>query len=405
MTRMLLVVCLLLGADRVCGGEHSFPHGSEWPAQTGLPSLLRDPEGAKIETASAWWRQREYLKALVTEMHYGSVPDRPSAADTQFEVTLREDIFDGRGERVFFVVTIQQNEKELPVRAVLFRPKTNPNRAAIVKNDAFLTDYEGIKDARKRAKYIEQDRLGTERRIFQEALERGYLVCKYLREDVAGDKTARADGGIFALYPEEFTWGVIAAWAWAGSVIADVLVREFNVAPTRLVATGHSRGGKTALCQGIFDERIAVTVPSASGSGGTGSWRFFTEGGAQQTPAAMERGHARWFTSRLYEFSGREDRLPFDGHTFKALIAPRALLNTQGREDSLANPVGTEATFRSAQQVFKLLGVPDNQGLHWRPGQHEQSEQDWLALLDFADWRLFGKRSSRPFQQLITAEP
>ncbi len=409
MIRFLFLGCLFTGAllnSLVLAGEFSFPVGSDWPEQVEtLPPLLVDAQGQEIETAASWWRHRRYLKALVTEMHYGSMPERPSAEEVRFEISSREDVFDGLGERIFFVTTLLRRGKELPIRAVLLRPKKGANRAAIIKNDAILFDYNSITNAQKRAKYEEQDRLGTEAKVFREALRRGYGVCKFLREDVAGDTAPREDGGVFALYREDLTWGVIAAWAWAGSVIADVLVREFGIAPTRLIATGHSRGGKTALCQGIFDERIAVTVPSASGSGGTGSWRFFTEGGARQTPAAMERGPARWFTPRLYEFSECENRLPFDGHTFKALIAPRALLNTQGKEDRLANPVGTEATFRAAQAVFEVLGVPDHHGLHWRPGYHEQSEVDWLALLDFSDWKLFGKGGGRPFQQLITARP
>ena len=38
----------------------------------------------------------------------------------------------------------------------------------------------------------------------------------------------------------------------------------------KIIATGHSRGGKVALCAAIYDERIALCAPNGSGCGGAG---------------------------------------------------------------------------------------------------------------------------------------
>ena len=114
----------------------------------------------------------------------------------------------------------------------------------------------------------------------------------------------------------------------------------------------------------------------------------------------MTGSQPHWFTSRLTAFKGLEERLPFGSHTAKALIAPRGLFNTQGRDDGLSNPVGTQATFEAAQVVFDWLAAKENQGLHWRPGGHMQSLEDWLALLDFCDRYYFGKPSARNLVQL-----
>ena len=38
----------------------------------------------------------------------------------------------------------------------------------------------------------------------------------------------------------------------------------------KIIATGHSRGGKVALCAAIYDERIALGAPNGSGCGGAG---------------------------------------------------------------------------------------------------------------------------------------
>ena len=80
--------------------------------------------------------------------------------------------------------------------------------------------------------------------------------------------------GIFPLYPE-YDWGTIAAWAWTHSLVANVLDQLELIDMKKIVATGHSRGGKTALCAGVYDERIAITAPNSSGTGGTGSLRYF----------------------------------------------------------------------------------------------------------------------------------
>ena len=42
---------------------------------------------------------------------------------------------------------------------------------------------------------------------------------------------------------------------------------------TALAITGCSRNGKGALVAGALDERIALTIPQESGSGGTASWK------------------------------------------------------------------------------------------------------------------------------------
>ena len=36
-------------------------------------------------------------------------------------------------------------------------------------------------------------------------------------------------------------------------------------------------------------------------------------------------------------------------------------------------------------------------GLHWREGKHAQNQEDWSALLDFADQQFFGRKSNRKF--------
>ena len=98
----------------------------------------------------------------------------------------------------------------------------------------------------------------------------------------------------------------------------------------------------------------------------------------------MDRNE-RWFHPRYFQFANHENQLPFDAHFAKALIAPRALVNCHARQDYWANPYGTELTHRAAEIVFKWLDAGNRIGLHWREGKHAQNQEDWAALLDFAD--------------------
>ena len=238
-----------------------------------------------------------------------------------------------------------------------------------------------------------------DKRAAREAVKRGYLLCKFNRKEVAADHADNRKAGVFPLYPT-YDWGTIAAWAWAHGVVIDALDRLKLVDMKRIIVTGHSRGGKTALCAGVYDERVAITAPNSSGTGGTGSMRYFEKGQREQRLILHKTQFPHWWISRFFGFGGKEDRLPFDAHTAKSLIAPRALINAHARQDYWANPYGTELTYRAANRVFEWLGAAGQQGIHWRNGGHAQNEEDWLALLDFADRKFSGKQHGRSFSTL-----
>ena len=90
-------------------------------------------------------------------------------------------------------------------------------------------------------------------------------------------------------YPS-YSWGSLGVWAWGASRVVDYLIGEGwvdapngipDADPTKLIITGHSRRGKTALLAGAMDERFAMVVPNGSGCGGTGS--FLVQGCACET--------------------------------------------------------------------------------------------------------------------------
>ena len=184
---------------------------------------------------------------------------------------------------------------------------------------------------------------------------------------------------------------------------------------------------------------------NGSGCGGAGCFRFlggrYGEGiGLCETAGSINDMLGYWWTDAFGEFGARqkrytrsnfpvaknqmefmanfsldklgtlqdEDRLPFDMHFAKALIAPRALITTDGLGDVWANTFGTQVTWRAAQEVFDFLGVPEKNALHFREGKHEFQAADWIAIVDFCDEMFIGKTSAnnivsfRPVQQAGT---
>ncbi|MDR0396066.1 MAG: prolyl oligopeptidase family serine peptidase, partial [Oscillospiraceae bacterium] len=208
-------------------------------------------------------------------------------------------------------------------------------------------------------------------------------------------------------YPN-YDWGAIRIWAWGHQKLADYLITREDVDAGRLVATGHSRGGKTALAAALFDERFAACCANNSGAGGCGCFRYLGDrNGLNQDDGVVESmgrvGSAfpHWWGPGFKAFEGeerpdamgRENELPFDLHTLKALIAPRALMSCEGLDDSWANPFGSWLTWKAAQPAFDLLG--GRSYIYYREGGHGFGEEDWLAVADFCDELFFGKHTAR----------
>ena len=389
---ILTGVCILLiGTASACAeappaaGRKAFTFRpvDELPAHDGMPDPLVRPDGTRLKSKADWPAQRVYLKAMLAYYQYGTMPPRPKTFD--LKRTQSTHVFDGKAVKEQYAITLKRNGKTATFHFEFIRPAERKRMPVIVKNCS--TFFGSGKTGR------------NDTAAARHAVARGYLLCKFQRTEVAADRAGNRKTGVFPLYGE-YDWGTIAAWAWAHGVVIDALDKLELADMTRIVVTGHSRGGKTALCAGIYDERVDVTAPNSSGTGGTGSMRYFETGQKPQRLILHKRQFPHWWVDRYFQFGGKEDRLPFDAHTAKALIAPRALVNAHARQDYWANPYGTELTCRAADRVFQWLGAKGKQGLHWRSGGHAQGEEDWLALLDFADWQFFNKKPKRSFSTL-----
>jgi len=104
-----------------------------------------------------------------------------------------------------------------------------------------------------------------------------------------------------------------------------------------------------------------------------------------------------WYSPRFRDYIGREEELPFDQHSLKALVAPRALLSTEALGDLWGNPSGTCQTYRAAREIYRFLGAPERIGIWFRDGEHSHGLADWKAFLDFADQQFMDKNNGTRF--------
>jgi hypothetical protein len=165
--------------------------------------------------------------------------------------------------------------------------------------------------------------------------------------------------------------GALIGWAWGCSRIIDglELCPEAGVDLRRIAVTGCSRCGKGALAMGAFDERVALTLPQESGSGGVALWRVATaekKAGANIQECAEITGEAKWQGSDFKSFCGSGGNsiatLPCDQHFAVALCAPRAILMIENDIDWLG-PVPVYGGGIAGQMVYEALGIKDRCGI------------------------------------------
>lgn len=343
------------------------------PRQQHLPELMKMRNGTPIASLDQWQRRRVELKEILQHYQYGSMPPRPDRVRVDNVRRLDHESGKGTIESMDLVIESRQQPAPLRMRMLIFVPNKetrSPPFPVIIREEGTLNGNDFVPTL----------------------LDHGYVFIEYARHDLDPDKRDTI-GEAQRAYPDH-DWATLAVWAWGGMRVVDYLESRDDVDMRRIAITGHSRGGKMALLAGAMDDRIALVVPVQSGAGGAGSYTMLGPGG--ESLAMNDKPH--WYADRLRSFIGHADRLPFDQHFLKALVAPRALLCIESVDDDYANPVGTQLTTLAAQPAYDLHGdeARDRNGLAYRNGPHAFNREDWQRLLAFAEWQFRGQRPLDP---------
>jgi hypothetical protein len=198
----------------------------------------------------------------------------------------------------------------------------------------------------------------------------GVAIINYTNDDlgVQNNASSRGMGKFYTLYGASHKAGSMVAWAWGVSRLIDVL--EQNAATSKidvhhLGVTGCSRDGKGALVAGALDERIALTIPQESGSGGTATWRisdFQKSQGTNVQTLSEITGENDWFTASFSQFNTTATKLPYDHHMLIGMIAPRAIVAIDNTGIDWLTAPSSWGAEQAARPIFQALGVPDNLG-------------------------------------------
>jgi hypothetical protein len=340
-----------------------------------LPDLFCFDNGARVQSTEDWRRRRAEVLQHLLDIEYGQFPPSPDAIQAEKLHGHQVRRF-GNAMHEQYRISIGQNNAFHFVLDVLCPPGEGPFPVVLNGDECWC--------------YASDE-------VFTEVLGRGYILARFNRVVFASDNgSSERNSGIYPLYPEQ-DFGALAAWAWGYHRCVDFLQTYDRADAAKIAVVGHSRGGKAALLAGATDERIALTAPNNSGCGGAGAYRW--QGPESETLSDILRAIPYWFGPRLREFVGREDQLPFDQHSLKALVAPRALLTTEALGDLWGNPTGTWQTHAAAREVYCFLGAEQKIGIRYREGRHEHRLADWSTLLDFADWQFKGKSPASGFDQ------
>ncbi|KAI0430095.1 hypothetical protein F5Y09DRAFT_240050 [Xylaria sp. FL1042] len=184
----------------------------------------------------------------------------------------------------------------------------------------------------------------------------------------AGQSNVRGQGSFYTLFGNTHSAGALTAWAWGVDRLIDGLEQlgsaKTGIDTTRLGTTGCSRNGKGAFVVGALVQRIALTLPQESGSGGAACWRISDseESKGKNIQTAHEIvGENVWFSKRLDTYVRSLSTMPVDHHMLAALVAPRGLFVIENDIDWLG-PVSTTGCMKSGRLAFKGAGAPNNMG-------------------------------------------
>jgi hypothetical protein len=332
-------------------------------ANSRLPDPFRKLDGTRISTKSDWRCRRAEIKRLAERYVYGEKPAKPaSVTGTVSNSNITVNV-SHNGRNASFSASVQLPTGTGPFPAVIVLGGFGADTATIRAAGAAVINYDPIAVGRE----------GTPRNNKQ--------------------------GAFYSIYGNTSSTGLLAAWAWGASRIIDVIEQSGGniLRADGVGVTGCSRYGKGAFAAGVFDQRIALTMPIESGSAGAPIFRGIPgESGAQ--PLSSAYGEQPWLGDAFSSFTGNPNNLPVDTHQMVGMIAPRGLFIMENPHiDWLSARSGSVAALGGAE-VYRALGATSNIS-YWsdvQDGTHCAARNEWRAPLQQSIQRFLRNTGTAP---------
>lgn len=382
------------------------------PAYT-VPSVLIKNDGSAVKNAWEWmnFRRPEVLKFYRDEV-FGELPVMPEKMSREV-ISVREDALDGKAIRKEIKITFFHRGQERSWLMLLYIPKNVSGKVPLTIGLNFRGNHTTTLEADVTpsgrncdGELVENERgVQSDRWEFAKVIERGFASATVCYHDIFPDFACDEawQKSIYGLlYPEKTPaelndkHSAISAWAWGLSRMLDILSSEEAIDCRKVMVTGHSRLGKTALWAGANDQRFPVVVSNDSGHGGAALFRRCLG----ENIEVLVTHFPHWFVSSFDQYINKDAELPFDQNFLLSLIAPRGLCIGSATEDLWADPKGEFLAGVHASEVWRLFGVPGMPvtehpaadvnvtgeiSYHMRTGEHNILWQDWDHYLSVAE--------------------
>jgi hypothetical protein len=303
----------------------ALPESGSLPTVARLPDPFMKLDGMRMTTRAEWRCRRQEIKKQAEKYAYGTKPPKPATVS-------------GTVSNSSISVMVSEGGRSASFSASVSLPSggAGPYPAVVVLG-GFGADTNTIRSE-------------------------GVATINYDPYALGREGTGRANkqGAFYTLYGSNSTTGLLVAWAWGVSRIIDVIEQSGgNVLKADAIGvTGCSRFGKGAFTVGVFDQRIALTLPIESGTAGVPIWRGVPGEGAQSLSSAY--GEQPWFGDAFSAFTGTPTRAPLDTHALVAMIAPRGLFIMDNPHIANLGPRSAHVAALAGEEVYKALGAGAN---------------------------------------------
>lgn len=433
-------------------GDTRYPDPYDLPRRATLPNPFEFFDGRRVVTRADWQERRREILELAEFYEYGYRPDAPDS----IEVRVAEEKQPGDTEMIRF------GPWEFPYTYTGFADKlrlkiTVGDRAGEMGFTVYLPD-ESVKNAPIVLNF------DGDREIYRKA---GFAVVQPEAGSPGDVRTVdyawgQRGGFFYELFPYsrhgEGAWrdtGTEMVAAWCLSRVIDALERlcapggryAGRLDPTKLAVEGFSIHGKYAFVSALYDERIGVCIPAASGASGLSPWRYVYIGQEYQwegTPfdcGVAEFKKVRAFGTemmandirhnpvrqcalfsrflkpgRAYETAegahGYGLRLPFDQSCLAATMAGRAIVLNNTPNDFNDGSVADALTLEVIAPVYRALGYEPEKLLkyNYRPvcpvgDPHGSDEEQSVRVAAFLRSHFLGEELDADIAARLAADP